>query len=171
MTQTFTPGSAAQPASRKRPAASIEASSTAAPPASKRSKPSADTSGGPSRSAAQPAHTTAQERCTLCYAGSKLDPDTGEEVYSDMSRASIFESAGLCATCSLCGNAIICGVLHSGSCNQNPECGDEDEDIDPRAERPLMFENHELVRGTPLAADHAMVTFLHRCHAPGVQQH
>ena len=96
-----------------------------------------------------------------------------------MFRASIFESAGLHATCSLCGNAIRCGVLHSGSCNQNPhkdinpraededEDEDIDEDIDPRAERPLMFQNHELVRGTPLAADHAMVTFLHRCHAPG----
>ena len=85
-----------------------------------------------------------------------------------MFRASIFESAGLHATCSLCGNAIRCGVLHSGSCNQNPKCGElEDEDIDPRAERPLMFENHELVSGTPIAADHAMLTFLHRCHAPG----
>ena len=63
--------------------------------------------------------------------------------------------------------AIICGVLHSGSCDREPTDGTEDEDIDPRAERPLMFGCHELVSGTPIAADHAMVTFLHRCHAPG----
>ena len=48
-----------------------------------------------------------------------------------------------------------------------PTGGDEDEDIDPRAQRPLMFRCHELVSGTPIAADHAMVTFLHYCHAGG----
>ena len=47
--------SAAQPASTKQPAASLEASSSAAPPASKRSKLSANHSGGASGSAARPA--------------------------------------------------------------------------------------------------------------------
>ena len=79
MTQTFTPGSAAQPASRKRPAASIEASSTAAPPASKRSKPSADTSGGPSRSAAQPATLLEQVEQLGHYPKSCKRPVTDKE--------------------------------------------------------------------------------------------
>ena len=83
-----------------------------------------------------------------------------------MARASVFESAGLRASCSECGHAILCGVLHSGSCNQDP-LGEADEDIDPRAERPLRFSCHELVDDTPIAADHAMVTFLHCCRAGG----
>ena len=102
-----------------------------------------------------------------CSQGSCLDPDTGEEVDSQMSRSSVFESAGLRASCSECGHAIVCGVLHSGSCNQELTCGDEDADIDPRAERPFMFDCHELVSGTPIAADHAILTFLHYCHAGG----
>ena len=84
-----------------------------------------------------------------------------------MSRASVFESAGLLASCSKCGHAIVCGVLHSGSCNMEPTGRYEKVDSDPRAERPLMFSCHELVWGTPIAADHAMVTFLHYCHAGG----
>ena len=84
-----------------------------------------------------------------------------------MSRASVFESAGLLSSCSECGHAILCGVLHSGSCNRHP-LGETDEDIDPRAERPLMFRSHELVSDMlPIAADHAMVTFLHCCRAGG----
>ena len=63
--------------------------------------------------------------------------------------------------------AIFAIFLHSGSCSRQPADGAEDEDIDPRAERPFMFGCHELVSGTPLAADHAMVTFLHYCHAGG----
>ena len=82
-----------------------------------------------------------------------------------MSRASVFESAGLLASCSKCGHAIVCGVLHSGSCNLKPTDRDEDEDVDSRAERPLRFDNHTLVSGEPIAADHAMVTFLHCCRA------
>ena len=85
-----------------------------------------------------------------------------------MPRASVFASAGLLASCSKCGHAILCGVLHSGACNLQPKWHDDDgEDIDPRAEQPLMFECHRLVSGTPIAADHAMVTFLHYCHAGG----
>ena len=84
-----------------------------------------------------------------------------------MSRASVFEGAGLLASCSECGHAIVCGILHSGSCSQEPQDGDEDEDIDPRAKRPFMLGCHELVSGTQIAADHAMVTFLHYCHAGG----
>jgi len=117
------------------------------------------------RSAEEPAHATAHE-CDRGYrAGSCFDPDTGEEVDSDMSRASVFESAGLLASCSKCGHAIVCGVLHSGSCNMKLCSRDENQDIDPRAERPLLFQCHELVGGTPIAADHAMVTFLHYCRA------
>lgn len=86
---------------------------------------------------------------------------------SQMSRSSVFESAGLRASCSECGHAIVCGVLHSGSCNQEPSGEDGISDIDPRAERPLRFGCHELVSGTPIAADHAMVTFLHCCRAGG----
>lgn len=119
------------------------------------------------RSAVQPLHAIARECCTACAAGSCLDPDTGEEVDSEMSRASVFESAGLLASCSKCGHAIVCGVLLFGSCSQEPAGGEEDEDIDPRAERPLMFGCQELVSGTQITADHAMVTFLHYCHAGG----
>ena len=72
------------------------------------------------RRALRPAHATARECCEVCEAGSCLDPDTGEYVDSDMSRASVFESAGLLASCSKCGHAIACGVLHSGSCNMEP---------------------------------------------------
>ena len=118
-------------------------------------------------SAVQPVHSIARERRTACNAGTCLDPDTGAEVDSDMSRASVFESAGLLASCSKCEHAIVCGVLHSGSCNREPTNGELDEDIDPRAERPLRFECHELVSGTPIAADHAMVSFLHYCHTGG----
>ena len=100
-------------------------------------------------------------------AGSGLDPDTGEEVDSEIRKAEVFESAGLRASCSECGHAILCGVLHSGSCNQEPLGGDGILDIDPRAERPLRFRCHELVSETPIAADHAMVTFLLCCRAGG----
>ena len=82
------------------------------------------------RSAVRPVHAMAGEwysefsSALLCSQGSCLDPDTGEEVDSQMSRSSVFESAGLRASCSECGHAIVCGVLHSGSCNQELTCGD-----------------------------------------------
>ena len=118
------------------------------------------------RSAVRPVHAMAGEWYTerssanKTSAGSCLDPDTGEEVDSEMARASVFECAGLRASCSECGHAILCGVLHSGSCNRAP-LGETDEDIDPRAELPQRFRCHELVSDTPVAADHTMVTFLH----------
>ena len=84
------------------------------------------------RSAVRPVHAMAGEwysECSSAYktsAGSCLDPDTGEKVDSEMARASVFECAGMRASCSECGHAILCGVLHSGSCKQD-SVGETDE--------------------------------------------
>ena len=91
------------------------------------------------RSAVQPLHAMAR----WTSAGACLDLDTGEEVTSEMSPASVFESAGLRASCS----AILCAELHSGSCNQEPLGEDGILDIDPGAERPLRFPCPKTYRG------------------------